>query len=626
MSEVFRCPLRRDGVYPERRAGHDSGLDFYWDRAAFRIDMLRRRIEGHRAIARLRERSLPEASDSLLVEQFRRACALAMGACRADIAAVDAVRAVAALAIRHGWSEEAATQAPRAALVMLAGGCAEVPQVESRALALAIAAAVTAGRGRQSHLVLRQSSALESAIQRSEGLFSSLGITANAALPNQGVRRRRDTYRAQVVYAVYAGIGADYLRDRSLRRGIDAEGRWRVDRLRGARARGRTFVLTGLDVAFADDATQALCEGGAAMFGVRRHGEPLAEVHRATEALGLAGQLIANEDFRGDRLTGEGRGRLRLLSVTLGPQWSAAALREALVEDALRALAMQPGVDFSVDVDGEIKMSRRFQMMFSGPNGFASESWARALAGREAPLALDGALPMQEIFRRYVHLGAVSPFARAYADELAEIYGLWLEPVTANARGPIEHRLAQDEEDRSVALLEAVRGACAESQTLVIVALGSDSATSLWQKLKTQDIPAALDERPDKVTGQRAALERGEILVSTEADPRLADLAAESAGRVYVTGPEQLGPDAMEALFRLTGRAPVIAFWTLDHQFLSDPKGERNPLLTSELANPAPEIERALRHAASARRQIRANIVRSERRTARSLGFAGEAE
>lgn len=614
MFDLLARPVRADAIYPERRLGQDAGLDAYWDGAAGRIQVFFRRRKALQAA-----RMPAHATDMADAEAFKAALAGSRGAVSGGPAAAAALDVAISVAKSIGVAGDVLEAARTPALAMLAGGVAETPGRIRRWTALTLAAAVAAGQGNPVHLVVRRPDMIEPFGDVAQPILQALGLSVDSAMPEQGLKRRRAAYAADVTIASFAGLGSDYLRDRMIRRGRGAERRWRIDRLKGPAADAAALTMRGLACAFVDEADHVLCEAGAAVLQARDRGRLDGDRRLAAEAQGLADQLSPERDFVDDRLTLSGKQRLRLLAAALGSTWAQGRRREALIEQALAASQIGDD-DWARDAAGEITLTDAARAALTRRDGVAPEIWVEHIAGDGRGGAVAVALPACQIYRRYVHLGAAAAFAAGHKRELFEAYGLWLHAAPqVVARHPVSHAFIQDDAAVEKAAVSAIVTRRPDGPVLAMTP-GADKARPLWAALQAEGAPAALDEgqgRPRIV--EQALLQEG-IVVLGHMDAGLGALAARAGAHIVLVEPEALGVDAMRLVDHLAAEAPVHAIWAANGPMLRD--------FSNDAPAPAdwrPEtVANALATAALYRRRLRRAILRTEADAARSLSVAGE--
>ncbi|MFT3800952.1 MAG: hypothetical protein QM766_06985 [Burkholderiaceae bacterium] len=315
------------------------------------------------------------------------------------------------------------------AALLLQGRLVEMDTGEGKTCAAALAAAVAGMAGAMVHVLTANEYLAERDQRGLAPLFDALGLRSASVRESDEAARRRDAYRARIVYATARCVAFDSLRDQQ--HGADAR-RSPVDALDGAI---EPPLLNGLCMAIVDEADSVLIDEADTPLVLSEPVDDPALRGRVWRALTLAGRLARGADFAPAEgrpgqwtLTAAGRERIDAWSAAFGDPWRHPLYREELIEQALHALhGLRRDVDYLVQ-DGQVVI---VDAASGRPAG--QRRWSRDL---HALVALDEGLPVPaanrtvarttypRLFARYHHVCGLSGTLRECRAELRRQYGL----------------------------------------------------------------------------------------------------------------------------------------------------------------------------------------------------------
>ena len=334
------------------------------------------------------------------------------------------------------------------ALVMLAGGVAEMATGEGKTLTAGLAAVCGALRGQPVHVVTVNDYLAQRDGTGLRPLYEFFDLSVGIVQGGQPQEERRKAYACRVTYTTNKDVVFDYMRTQ-LAQGVAVSPRraWLKRVLGEDRGRGGAIVER-LGFAIVDEADSILVDEARTPLIISRERDTgVGEVCAA--ALGLAMQLEDEQDFRVDQqtrgieLTEAGRERLRELVEGLGGVWRSERQREHLCLQALSAeRSFRRDRDYIVR-DGKVQIVDEFTGRV-----LADRSWERGLHQMvEAKEGLEitphrdsiARLTYQRFFTRYETLGGMTGTASEVAGELWAIYGL--KVVTIPTHRPVQRRI-----------------------------------------------------------------------------------------------------------------------------------------------------------------------------------------
>lgn len=459
-----------------------------------------------------------------------------------------------------------------AARAMVDGRLAELATGEGKTLALALAAAQLALRGRSVHLLTANDYLAARDADQLRGWYARLGLRVAAVGADHDSAQRAAAYRADVVYVSARELVFDSLRDEVAGRSAWSGSRRDAHLSEHARALTQTpadddgATVPAFDVALVDEADSILLDEALLPLVLARPGATGERLAQLGLALDLAARLQPGRDFelqpvaRDSLLTPAGAQRLEALCAGLPRLWQHRLHREELVRLALVALhLLQPQRDYLVrhaqvhlidPVTGRIAHGRMWS------NGLQALVCLKEACPPPPPTETVARTTYSHFLRRYRLLGGTSATLHDPRQELRQLYGLAVTRVPAHApsrreRGPNRWFVDEAARDqavvaRALALAEAGRpvliGTDGLPQSLRLVeafeatfeAAGAAGAGAVVPRLQ------CLDARQDAQEAARIA-EAGQpgcITVATRMAGRGVDIrlhpAAARAGGLHV--------------------------------------------------------------------------------------------
>lgn len=375
----------------------------------------------------------------------------------------------------------------QAAQALVAGRLAELATGEGKTLALALAAALLALRGRSVHLLTANDYLANRDAQQLQGWYARLGLRSAAVAAEQSTAERAAAYRADVVYVSARELVFDSLRDQVAGRSVwSASAR---DRLLSAHARALTqtppddehATVPAFDVALIDEADSVLLDEAVLPLVLARHGEAGERLGQLGTALDLAARLQAGRDFelqpvaRDAALTPAGAQHLEALCAGLPRLWRHRLHREELVRLALVAIhLLQPQRDYLVrqgriglidPVSGRIAAGRVWS------NGLHELVCLKEGCPPPPPTETAARTTYARFLARYRLLGGTSATLHAQRHELRRLYGLQVSRIAPHSPSRREHgpnRWFADEAARDAAVVERALGLAAQGRPVLI--------------------------------------------------------------------------------------------------------------------------------------------------------------
>jgi preprotein translocase subunit SecA len=435
-----------------------------------------------------------------------------------------------------------------AAQALVEGRLAELATGEGKTLALALAAALLALRGRSVHLLTANDYLATRDARQLHGWYARLGLRVAAVSAEHTAAERAAAYRADVVYVSARELVFDSLRDQ-----VAGRSAWSAsarDARLSAHARALTqtpdddaaATVSAFDAALIDEADSILLDEAVMPLVLARHGEAGERLSQLGTALGLAARLQPGRDFelqpvaRDAALTPAGAQRLDTLCTGLARLWRHRLHREELVRLALVAThLLQPQRDYLVrhgqlrlidPVTGRIATGRMWS------NGLHELVCLKEGCPPPPPTESAARTTYSHFLRRYRLIGGTSATLHDQRHELHRLYGLRVTRIPPHApprreRGP--NRWFADEAARDRAVVERALALARLGRPVLI---GTDGVPQSLQLVAAFEAAFAAGAAPmplQCLDARQDALEA--TLISEAGQPGRITVATRMAGR-----------------------------------------------------------------------------------------------
>ncbi|WP_293995411.1 hypothetical protein [Sphaerotilus sp.] len=375
----------------------------------------------------------------------------------------------------------------QAAQAMVAGRLAELATGEGKTLALALAAALLALRGRTVHLLTANDYLATRDATHLHGWYARLGLRVAAITSDHSPAERAAAYRADVVYVSARELVFDSLRDQVAGRSAWSASARDAGLSEHARALTQTppdddrATVPAFDVALIDEADSILLDEAVMPLVLARPGEAGERLSQLGTALDLAAQLQPGRDFelqpvaRDAALTSAGAQRLDALCADRSRLWRHRMHREELVRLALVAahlllpqrdyLVRQSQVRLIDPVTGRIAAGRMWS------NGLHELVCLKEGCPPPPPTETAARTTYSHFLTRYRLIGGTSATLHDQRHELRRLYGLQISRVHAHTppqrtRGP--NRWFADDAARDRAVVERALALADEGRPVLI--------------------------------------------------------------------------------------------------------------------------------------------------------------
>ncbi len=327
-------------------------------------------------------------------------------------------------------------------LVLLKGMVAEMETGEGKTLVATLPACTAALAGVPVHIITVNDYLAERDAKWMAPIYQALGLTVGTIIHGMDPRARRAAYRCDVTYCTNKEVTFDYLRDRIVLKDRPSAMRLQLERLFGEQSRVKQLLLRGLHFAIVDEADSVLIDEARTPLIISAEGKDYEEENFFRQALALAGELTAGEDFlvrpseRSLELTDPGRVKIEDFPWEKQAGWTNRQQREEVVRQSLVALHLFEKDKQYLVRDGKVQIVDEFTGRI-----MADRSWERGLhqlielkencevTRRKETQAR---ISYQRFFRRYLRLAGMTGTAREVSGELWTIYRLRVVSIPTN--------------------------------------------------------------------------------------------------------------------------------------------------------------------------------------------------
>lgn len=544
--------------------------------------------------------------------------------------------------------------------VMQKGMLAEMETGEGKTLTATLPACTAALAGVPVHIITVNEYLAGRDAELMRPVYEALGLSVGCVRADMTPEERKTAYGCDVTYCTNKQAAFDYLRDRIVLSRGSGRLQLELERLDDNIGRLDRLMLRGLCFAIVDEADSVLIDEARTPLILSRPGDTEEFKRVFHEAFEIAARLTDERDFvldyKARRVTLTESGRERLAQVAQPRQgiWSGERRREEMICQALRArhlfvrdrdyLVRDGKVQIIDETTGRLMPDRAWER---GLHQMIQAKEGCAISTRNETVAR---LSYQRFFRRYLKLAGMSGTLREVARDLWSVYDLnvvSIPPHRPSRRQTLPTRVYASKAREWEKVVEVARTCKATGQPLLIGTPSVANSEHLSELLTRTGLPhRVLNARQDKDEAEivAAAGQRGRITVATNMAGRGTDIAlgpgVAELGGLHVILTEchesrridrqlagrcarQGDPGSVQALLSLEDEIvalflPPALLWF--YRFL----GRRGHVLpfwagTAPIRATQRKLERA--HARARRR-----LLKSERRLADTLAFAGRSE
>jgi len=420
------------------------------------------------------------------------------------------------------------------AIVLLAGGLAEMETGAGKTLTAALAASVAVYAGTKVHLITVNDYLAQRDATDFLPLYEAAGINVGVIIKEVPPESRADIYAKDVVYATNKEIAFDYLRNRIVMGAQTGPIGLSLETLISPKSRAQHLTMKGLPFAIVDEADSVLIDECRTPLIISADAQP--DPQWAKTALELGGALEENRDFqietkeRKVSLTPVGRETLKVLGDELGGIWRNDLRREGAARQAIAAQQLYVRDEHYVVREGKVELVDEYtgriakdRALGDGLHQLIQSKEGVPVTGRRYT---KGRLTYQRFFRRYERLAGMTGTAREVAGELATIYGLrvvTVKPHHASRRVYKQPQLLFD---------ETTKWSAVRAETIKIAALGRPVLIATRTIKASQDLSAAFSKvgLDHVVLSATQNSEEGEV-ISRAGESSRVTIATNMAGR-----------------------------------------------------------------------------------------------
>ncbi len=546
-------------------------------------------------------------------------------------------------------------------LVLLKGMIAEMETGEGKTLVATLPACTAALAGIPVHIITVNDYLAARDSQWMGPIYRALGLKVGTIVHGMQPEAKQAAYRCHVTYGTNKEITFDYLRDRIVLRDRPSAIRLQLERLVSHESRVRRLLLRGLHFAIVDEADSILIDEARTPLIISAEGDAAGEESMYRQALGLAAELKAAEDFSlslGERsleLKNEGKVRVQNHPWADGARWTTRQQREELVQQALVALHLFFRDKQYLVRDGKVQIVDEYTGRL-----IADRSWERGLhqlieikEGCEMTKRKEtqARISYQRFFRRYLRLAGMTGTAREVSGELWSNYRLPVVSIPTHRplrRKNLPLRAYKTAGQRWVAAVQEISAIHRTGRPVLVGTRSVAASEELSLLLTDAGLPhRVLNARQDQAEAEIIAQAGGpaQITVATNmagrgTDIRLAPAVGESGGlHVLATERHEAGRIDRQ-LFGRCGRqgdpGTIQAFVSLEDELATAYLGKvRRWLGRVLLGKPGTRLnawignilfQTAQRRAERLHARMRRDLLRMDEQAGDALAFSGRPE
>jgi preprotein translocase subunit SecA len=326
------------------------------------------------------------------------------------------------------------------ALALLEGHMVEMATGEGKTVTVAMAAVVAAWRGLPCHVITANEYLATRDAELGAKLFALCRLSVASVDTGLAPPARAAAYGHDVVYTTAQNLLADHLRDGLALGRSPSRARFSLARARAGTQPGTgAVVLRGLAQVIVDEADSVLIDEAVTPLIISaQHPDDLLD-QAAGDAVALARQLAADEDFRVHRalrhveLTARGQAHVAQVAGGMAPFWRHRERARELVEMALYAQHLLVRDLHYIVEDGKVVLVDELTGRLARQRtlSLGMQQILEASEGLEIspPAQVSARLSFQRFFRLFPQLGGMTGTAQEARGEFAAVYGLPTLPV-----------------------------------------------------------------------------------------------------------------------------------------------------------------------------------------------------
>ncbi|MCD6364741.1 MAG: hypothetical protein J7M14_02580 [Planctomycetes bacterium] len=430
------------------------------------------------------------------------------------------------------------------ALVMEAGGVAEMATGEGKTLTATMPATIAGWRGRGCHIITVNDYLARRDAEWMGRVYGFCGLTAAYIDQEMAPPDRRLAYLADITYCTNKEVTADFLRDQLALGKLRGLPQALLSKIADGAGRGTDrLVQRGLSCAIVDEADSVLIDEAVTPLIISGDAPNPEQVDAFGHAAEIAQQLepqihfTVNHRYREVELTNRGKARVEELSAPLGGLWSGARRREELITQALTARELYMLDKQYVIQENKVVIVDEFTGRLM-PDREWRDGLHQAIEAKEQievnpPKDTYARVSFQRFFRMYTHLSGMTGTAAEARREFWQIYHLPVVVVPTNrpcVREKLSDRVYATEEAKWRAIVEECRRLHLLGRPILVGTRSVRASEHLSRLLKAENLEHQVlnavrhAEEADIIAGAGQA---GRITVATNMAGRGTDIKLE---------------------------------------------------------------------------------------------------
>lgn len=318
--------------------------------------------------------------------------------------------------------------------VLLKGMVSEMETGEGKTLTATLAAGTAALAGIPVHVLSVNDYLTERDAQAMGPVYRAMGLTVGCVIHGMTPEARRAAYSSDITYCTNKEIAFDYLKDWISLEDRRSSMRLQAEHLYGEGGKADHLLLRGLFFAIVDEADSILIDEARTPLIISSSSGNSDERLFLNQAMEIALKMDQDIDYYLEKeekriyLTDKGRGRIREMSLSMGPLWAGMVRRQEIIIRALSAMILFKRDEQYLVKDGKVQIIDEFtgrimpdRSYEQGLHQLIEIKEGCEITNRTETIAR---ISYQRFFRRYLHLAGMTGTAREVRGELWSVYGL----------------------------------------------------------------------------------------------------------------------------------------------------------------------------------------------------------
>lgn len=442
---------------------------------------------------------------------------------------------------------------------------------EGKTVTAALWGVIAAWSGEPCHIVTSNDYLASRDAKEMEPLYRRCSLKVASVVSSLNEDQRRESYRANILYATSKELLADFLRD-AMKDSVSSFDGYLIERL-SSKNISTQKVMQGLHTAIVDEADSVLADEAITplIISVSVENEILNEATLLAKE--IAQKLLIEEDYSVDKtirqilFTQQGEEIITAKKDRFPPIWREKNRREFLIKQALIASYFyQNNIDYIINAEGEIVIvdEKTGRVMEGHSWGAGLQQAVEAKEGVEisAPTQTQMKMSFQRFFRLYKRVSGMSGTLQNLQNELWYIYKLPTIKVpkrVANTYILKEVQIYQTKKEKFEAIIEDIKRVHRSMRPILVGMKDIKESEELASLLLTQGVESTVlnalkHEEEEEIVNEAGRV--GKITIATNMAGRGTDIkideTIDSMGGLHVIATQKFSSHRVD--LQLYGR------------------------------------------------------------------------